>query len=313
MRVLITGAYGFVGGRLVERFQLDPELDLVLSSRKTRSSEIFDSRHQTVKLDVRDVEQCSKAVKDIDCVVHLASLDEAESNANYELAMDINANGTLNMVKACKRNEHTKFIYLSTSQVYGPMGGRVITEAARLSPHNAYAYTHMLGEDYVREHNNKATIIRLANSVGVTPMWESINWRNVANDLCRQAVLYQKLILKSSGLQHRSFITLTDVAEVIYGLVKNTSSREEQSVLNLGSEISMSIRSFAEVMAKEAGRLLQQPIEIIFPDGSENDEDDSFVFKSSIVDQLKTPVDLELSQMISHFREKLATIEIERI
>ena len=312
MRVLITGAYGFVGGRLIERFQLDSEINLVLASRKIRSREILNGRHQSVVLDVRNVEQCLDAVKDIDCVLHLASLDEAESNANHQLAMDVNAIGTLNMVKACNRNEHTKFIYLSTSQVYGPMGGRVITEQTELSPINHYASTHLLGEEYVKEHSNEATIIRLANSVGVTPMWDSVNWRNVANDLCRQTVLSQRIILKSSGVQHRSFIPLTDVAEVIYGLVKTTSSKEKQTVLNLGSETSVSIRSFAKMMAKEAGRLLQQPIELIYPDGLENDEDDSFVFKSSIADQLETPLDLEVSQMVSHFREKLAINEAKK-
>ena len=116
MRILTTGAYGFVGGRLIERFQRDSEINLVLASRKTRGREILNGRHQSVVLDVRNVEQCSDAVKDIDCVVHLASLDEAESNANHQLAMDVNAIGTLNMVKACNRNKHTKFIYLSASQ-----------------------------------------------------------------------------------------------------------------------------------------------------------------------------------------------------
>ena len=119
MRVLITGAYGFVGGRLIERFQLDSEINLVFASRKTRGGEILNGSHQSVVLDVRNVEQCSDAVKDIDCVVHLASLDEAESNANHQLAMDVNAIGTLNMVKACNRNEHTKSIYLSASQHAG--------------------------------------------------------------------------------------------------------------------------------------------------------------------------------------------------
>ena len=311
MRVLITGAYGFVGGRLVERFQLDSEIKLVLASRRIRTEAILDSRHKTVVLDVRNFEQCSYAVRDVDCVVHLASLDESESNANQQSALDVNAVGTLNMVQACNKSEHTKFIYFSTSQVYGPMGGRVITEETELSPINNYAYTHMLGEKYVREHHNKATIIRLANAVGITPIWQSVNWRNVANDLCRQAVFSQKLFLKSSGTQHRSFVPLTDVVEVIYEMVKTADSKEGQTILNLGSEYSMSIRSFAQMMATEAEKLLQKPIEFTFPNVPE-DEDDSFVFKSSISDQLKTPLDLELSKMVSHFKENLATNGAEK-
>jgi hypothetical protein len=66
------------------------------------------------------------------------------------------------------------------------------------------------------------------------------------------------------------------------------------------------------MMAKEAGRLLQQPIELTYPDGLENDEDDSFVFKSSIADQLETPLDREMIRMVSYFREKLEINEAKK-
>jgi UDP-glucose 4-epimerase len=83
-------------------------------------------------------------------------------------------------------------------------------------------------------------VVRLSNAFGA-PMQKEVNcWMLLVNDLCRQAVETRKLVLQTSGLQHRDFIGLTSVCRVVEALALNTQSR--QSVIcNVGSGVSQSL------------------------------------------------------------------------
>ena len=92
----------------------------------------------------------------------------------------------------------------------------------------------------------KTLIFRLSNGYGY-PMDMDINrWTLVFNDLCRQAVTSARIVLKSSGKQHRDFISLYDVARAVYHFLFVLPDRWGDGLYNLGGNCSMSILDVAE-------------------------------------------------------------------
>ncbi|MEL6106173.1 MAG: NAD-dependent epimerase/dehydratase family protein [Planctomycetota bacterium] len=115
-RVLVTGATGFVGGRLAERLHLEQRADVVALVRNwTRA--VWVSRYQVEMSqgDVQDFEPVSEAMKGCDIVFHCAS--GGGSMAEF---MSINVNGTENVIKACLKHGVKRLIYVSSIAVHGP-------------------------------------------------------------------------------------------------------------------------------------------------------------------------------------------------
>ena len=96
-------------------------------------------------------------------------------------------------------------------------------------------------------------------------------WTLGFNDLCRQAIASDKMILKSSGKQHRDFISLYDVATAVEHFLFKIPDKWEDGLFNLGGESSFSIsdvaRRIARIFEKKYGKSI--PIEITGKDNGE--------------------------------------------
>ncbi|MCK9582201.1 MAG: SDR family oxidoreductase, partial [Endomicrobiales bacterium] len=205
--ILITGGLGYLGGRIAQHLLNTNKYQITLCSRSlTQNSipqELIDAK--VVLLDILNYSQCLKATEGIDCVIHLAALNEIDSAANPELAALVNTQGTKNLLDAAIANKTNRFVYFSTAHIYGtPLQG-IITEETLAKPVHPYAITHKNSEDYIRDAHKQCKIqgisLRLSNAIG-SPLTKNINrWTLIANDLCKQAVETGKLTLKTPGTQ----------------------------------------------------------------------------------------------------------------
>ena len=114
--------------------------------------------------------------------------------------------------------------------------------------------------------------LRLSNGFGY-PMDSTINrWTLVFNDLCRQAMASDKMILQSSGRQHRDFIALHDVAAAVDHFLFVNSEKWGDGLFNLGGDCSLSIlevaKTIATVYEKKYGKPV--PIQIAGKDNGEH-------------------------------------------
>ena len=106
------------------------------------------------------------------------------------------------------------FIYLSTAHVYGhPLSGS-ITETTTPNNQHPYATSHLAGEKALLFASGGGEIdgivLRLSNIYGV-PTHKNVDcWMLLVNDLCKQVVTTQRLVLRSSGAQRRNFLTMND-------------------------------------------------------------------------------------------------------
>ena len=143
--VLITGGTGFIGRSLTEDIlQQDPDSIRIYSRdefkhHKMRES-VNDPRVRHLVGDVRDFSRLSRAMKDVDIVIHAAAMkriDMIEYNVNE--AIKTNVFGTLNVVESCLENDVEKAVYISTDKACSPI--------------NTYGATKLLGERIFVESN----------------------------------------------------------------------------------------------------------------------------------------------------------------
>jgi UDP-glucose 4-epimerase len=278
LKILITGGLGYLGGRIADSLKRNhSESTIVLgTSRKISEAPNWAKAFQIVPLNILDPASIGKAVSnDIHAIIHLAALNEHDSFNNIESAWKTNTLGTQALLSAASQKQIFKFIYFSTFHVYGDCLGE-ITEDSPTRPYHPYAATHRAAEDMVRFYqrykNMKMLTLRLSNGFGY-PMDSGVNrWTLVFNDLCRQVMTSGKMVIKSSGRQHRDFISLHDVAAAVDHFLFKNPEKWDDGLFNLGGDCSFSIlevaKTIATVYEKKYGKPV--PIEIAGKDKGES-------------------------------------------
>jgi len=251
MQVLIVGGFGFVGGRIAE-YLLNAGHQITLGSRDPRNVPKCLMQAKIAKIDWSNPSNIRSICKDFDVIIHAAGMNAVDCASNPVAALDFNGIATSNLVAAAVQANVKKFIYISTAHVYGnPLAGH-ITENTFAENSHPYATSHLVGENAVIEANLGrgliGIVLRLSNAFGV-PISKEVNcWMLLINDLCRQAVENKKLILRSSGLQFRNFIGLSEVCRVVNFFSGSDVESKHSGVFNVGSNYSKKVLDMAELI-----------------------------------------------------------------
>lgn len=153
---LVTGGAGFIGSNLCEALLTMGYtvkcLDNLSTGKYENIEPFIENPHFTfLKEDIRDLEACMEAVKGTDYVLNQAAWGSVPRSIEMPLVYEeINIKGTLNMMEAARQNEVKKFVYASSSSVYGDhpvLPKKEGQEGKLLSP---YAVTKRVDEEYGR-------------------------------------------------------------------------------------------------------------------------------------------------------------------
>jgi nucleoside-diphosphate-sugar epimerase len=179
MKILVTGGLGFIGHhvvRLLENhnhqcFIVDnttdygfipaDELSYLIAERKSRiKSEVY----LADIVDSHRVNEIFEQIGNIDIIIHLASFPRQKVvAANPKLAADVMCSGLINLLEAARNFKVSKFVYISSSMVYGDFDCGV-TETAVCKPQGQYGIMKLMGEhlvqDYARQGHFEHVIIR---------------------------------------------------------------------------------------------------------------------------------------------------------
>lgn len=252
--VLITGGLGYLGGRISQFLTQNTDLHLRLGIyRKRNEVPEWLKNGSLVHVDLQSDSVLDLICKGVKSIVHLAALNEIDSADDPVKALAVNSGGTLKLLQAAERAGVERFIYFSTAHVYGaPLVGN-ITEHTLPKPVHPYAITHRTAEDFVlaAHYGKKLTgiVLRLSNGFGA-PVTPDVNrWTLLVNDLCRQAVTNHKLVLRSSGLQLRDFITLGDVCRCVKHYLYLAPALCEDGMFNVGGKCTLSVWDMAQKIA----------------------------------------------------------------
>jgi UDP-glucose 4-epimerase len=273
--VLITGGFGYLGGRIAVSVAHEARWKVRLTSRHCPSPPVWLSKSETVSLDLLRPETVEPAMRGVKAIVHLAALNESESLADPQKALLVNTLGSLHLLEAAIRAGVERFIYFSTAHVYGsPLTGH-ITEHSIPRPIHPYAITHHSAEEFVLAAQEKGSllgiVIRLSNGFGA-PTHAGVNcWMLLINDLCMQAVRDKKLVLRSSGSQQRDFVTLHDVGGVVCHFLELPHTDCADGLFNMGGECSMTAWVMAQRIIKCCREILGYEPEVVRPEPSSNE------------------------------------------
>lgn len=269
-RILITGGFGYVGGRVAQALAMLPDTHVVLGTRRPGGKPSWLPSAFVVTTLWSDPERLRQACAGADTVLHLAAMNEVEAARNPAAALEANGVATARLVEAAKAEKVERFIYLSTAHVYGaPLVGK-IDETTYPRPVHPYATSHRAAEDVVLAAHDAGAldgiVVRLSNSFGAPAHPAVDRWTLLVNDLCRQAVTTRQISLRSTGLQRRDFVTLTDVGKAMVHLVSLPREAMGNGIFNLGGAWAPSVMEMAHLVAARSGAVLGFPVEIKRPE-----------------------------------------------
>ncbi len=153
-KYLVTGGAGFIGSHIVERLVKEKHYVRVLDNLSSGRISNLKGIAQSVDLIKGDIcckETCFKAARGIDFVLHQAALRSVPKSMRNPRAYNrVNIDGTLNMLEASKENKVKRFVFASSSSVYGEVSNFPEKESFIPGPISPYALSKLTGEHYCK-------------------------------------------------------------------------------------------------------------------------------------------------------------------
>lgn len=153
-KYLVTGGAGFIGSNIVDELLRRGQTVRVIDDFSTGREENIKSFVNDVELirgDIRDMETVSNAVSGVDYVIHQAALASVPRSIADPIASNqVNVQGTLNLLHAAKAHSVRRFVYASSSSVYGDSEQLPKIETMRPNPRSPYAVSKLAAEYYCR-------------------------------------------------------------------------------------------------------------------------------------------------------------------
>ena len=273
MRVLITGAAGFVGSNLTKKL-LDNNYSIIaidnLSQGSKKNIEPFlnNKNFEFHQADVRDFDSIKKIAKNITGIIHLAAF----KIPRYGNAMDtllINSKGTENILEIAKDIKNCKVLFSSTSDVYGKNPNVPFAEDAPLVVGEtnikrwSYAVSKIFDEHlcyaYIEKYNIPITIVRYFGGYGPN---QNTTWWGGPQSVFINAILNNKPIeVHGDGSQTRGFTYIDDMINGTFLAFENEKANGE--VFNIGNENEITILNLAKLIWKISGKRGDAPIKLI--------------------------------------------------
>ena len=253
-KIVITGGAGFIGSHVVERMAAEfPEAEIAILDKMTYAADIDNIDHMLLrgrrKLhvgDVADFEFALRVTKDADCVLHLAAESHVDNSFGNSLRFThSNTLGTHSLLEACRVNNVSKLIHVSTDEVYGEIAEGMHIESDGLDPTNPYsaskAAADMLVNSYVHCFKMPIVSVRANNIYGTRQYPEKIIPRFTMLGLTGH-----KFTLHGNGQNRRRFLAAQDFAAALILLMSKGAPGE---IYNIGSDDEFSNLDVARMIA----------------------------------------------------------------
>ena len=258
-RFLVTGGAGFIGSHIVEALTRKKHYVRVLdnfSSGRISNLKGLEKKIDLIRGDICSPEVCSKALRGMDFVLHQAALRSVPKSMNDPHAYNrVNIDGTLNMLEAAKNNKIKRFVFASSSSVYGQVNTFPEEESFIPEPISPYALSKLAGEYYCRIfslHFGLSTIaLRYFNVFGPRQSLDD-EYAVVIPKFINCLLNDQQPPIFGSGRQSRDFTFVQNVVEANLLAVK--ANKVKYGVFNVAGGKDTTILDLAKILNKILGK-----------------------------------------------------------
>lgn len=258
-RILVTGGMGFIGSHVCQKLVNSGEnvaiidnvsQDTVEFLKKIRMPHIPDEKIKFISGDITDFAFVFDVLKKtrIKRIIHLAAVTFIPTAIQEpSLTFHLNTMGSFNLLEAFRILNLEKFVYISTSSVYGDFEYSPVDENHPLKPKDIYGATKAAAEiitnSYNKTYGAPTTIVRTSSVYGPGDME-----KRVVKSFIENALLGKPMQLQGGGTQRRDFSYVKDVAEGIILALNSGGGKGETFNITGGKDYS--IKEMAQFVQK---------------------------------------------------------------
>tara|TARA_Y100000310_G_scaffold289515_1_gene315975 strand:- start:1695 stop:2630 length:936 start_codon:yes stop_codon:yes gene_type:complete len=264
--ILITGGAGAIGSSLVSELIKQDNKVIVLDNLDSgHNHPILKHKNCTlIKGDITEEETLKEAFSHSPTIVfHLAAFFANQRSVDHpEKDLEVNGKGTLKLLQHSSKNNVTRFIYASSSCVYGNKNEEMKEDSKEFDLETPYAITKLLGEHYTtffnKMYNLPTVILRYFNSYG--PGDFPGQYKGVIPNFIKNALEGKPLTITGTGEETRTFTFVKDIvqgtilastSEKAIGNIFNIGSDKETKILELAKKIKYFTKSNSEIQFKK--------------------------------------------------------------
>ena len=254
---MVTVAAGFIGSNLVEDL-LDNDNEVVgfdnFSTGSMSNVELFNEhpRFTFIQGDIRDLNHCKRATDGVDYVLHQAALGSVPRPIKDPITTnDVNITGFLNMLVAAKETNVKRFVYATSSSVYGDEQRLPKVEAKIGKPLSPYAITEAVGEQYAKVFGDLYGLetigLRYFNVFGKRQDPDGA-YAAAIPKFIRHLIRHESPTVHGDGTQSRDFTYIDNVVHANHIALLSTNPVAVNEVYNVAFGASTNLNELIEIL-----------------------------------------------------------------
>ena len=258
MRCIVTGGAGFIGSNLVDRLIDDGHEVIVFDNLSTGQQKNINPKAKFFLVDIAhqpyfETDTMKDIMSGVDVVFHLAALARVQPSIENPIEYhSANVNGTLNMLEVCRKYGVKRFVFSSSSSVYGDVEEKDLptSENSKLNPMSPYALHKLVGEQYCKLYSElyqlETVSLRYFNVYGDRQPTSGA-YCLVMGVFAQQRLNGEPMTIRGDGEQRRDFTHVDDVVDanvrcMDYPLEMNGD------VFNIGNGDNKSVNDIADLI-----------------------------------------------------------------
>ena len=261
MNILVTGGAGFIGSNLVDQLIEDDHHVVVVDDLSTGKLDNVNSKAEFIYTNILQSDVFFDNIVDIDVVFHLAAKARVQPSIEDPVGFnEVNCDGTLMLLKAAVDHNVKRFVFSSSSSVYGNIESFPTVENHPTNPLSPYGAQKLIGEIYCKMFSKvyglETVSLRYFNVYGERQVLEGA-YCLVMGKFMQQRLNGQPMTINGDGEQRRDFTYVGDVVRANMSAATSDLVGTGE-VINIGNGDNRSVNDIADMIGGD--RIHRDPV-----------------------------------------------------